>query len=148
VLKSQGSSTKNKKKNKGKKDQENKKKGKQNSTDERSSSKESKGKKEKKKCSYCNRGFHPKSYCMKKTIYLMTQTLEQQHLEDFIPDNVRKNPSSEIGNGHALLAISSSPNAWVLDLGATHHMASSNRLFSYLETCSGPLIFMEDDSLI
>jgi hypothetical protein len=36
----------------------------------------------------------------------------------------------------------------VLDLGATHHMASSNRLFSYLETCFEPPIFMGDDSLV
>jgi hypothetical protein len=83
---------------------------------------------------------------MKKTIDLMAQTLEKHHLEDCIPDNARKNPSSERGNGHALLAISSSPNAWVLDSGATHHMASLDRLFSYLETCSRPPIFMGDDS--
>jgi hypothetical protein len=78
----------------------------------------------------------------------MAQTLEQHHLEDRIPNTARKNPSSEIGNGHALLDISSSPNAWVLDSGATHHMASLDRLFSYLETCSGPPIFMGDDSLV
>jgi hypothetical protein len=27
-----------------------------------------------------------------------------------------------------------------------YNMASSDRIFSYLETCSGPLIFMGDDS--
>jgi hypothetical protein len=56
VLTTQGSSKKNKHKNKGKKDQENKKEGKQKSTYESLSFKESKGKKEKTKCSYCNRG--------------------------------------------------------------------------------------------
>jgi hypothetical protein len=54
---------------------------------------------------------------MKKTIDLMAQTLDQHHLKDYIPDNARKNPSSERGNGHALLAISSSPNSWVLIQG-------------------------------
>jgi hypothetical protein len=83
---------------------------------------------------------------MKKTIYLMAQTLERHHPEDFIPDNARKKPSLQRGNGHALLSISSSPNSWVLDLGATHNMASSDRPLSYLETCSIPLIFMGDDS--
>ena len=82
VLTTQGSSKKNKHKNKGKKDQENKKEGKQNSTDESLNFKASKGNKENKKCSYCNRGFHPKSSCMKKTIDLMEQTLEQHHLEN------------------------------------------------------------------
>jgi hypothetical protein len=85
---------------------------------------------------------------MKKTIDLMAQTLEQHHLEDCMPYNARKNPSSERGNGHALLAISSSSNTWVLYSGDTHHMASSNRLLSYLETCYRPQIFMGDDSPI
>jgi hypothetical protein len=42
---------------------------------------------------------------MKKTMDLMEHTLEQHHLEDCIPDNARKIPSSERGNGHALLSI-------------------------------------------
>ena len=58
ALTAQGSSKKNKHKNKDKKDQENKKEGKKNSIDENSCSKESKGKNEKTKCSYCNMGFH------------------------------------------------------------------------------------------
>jgi hypothetical protein len=83
---------------------------------------------------------------MKKTIYLMAKTLEKHHLEDCIPYNEWKNPSLERGNGHALIFISSSHNAWVLDLRATHHLDSSDILFSYLETCFGPPIFMGDDS--
>jgi hypothetical protein len=55
-------------------------------------------------------GFHPESSCMKNTIDLMAQSLEEHHLEDFIPDNARKNPlnktSSERDNGHASLSIS------------------------------------------
>ena len=76
----------------------------------------------------------------------MAQTLERHHLEDFILDNARKKPSLQRGNGHALLAISYSPNSWVLNLGATHNMASSDRPLSYLDTCSILLIFMGDDS--
>jgi len=91
-------------------------------------------------------GFHPKSSCMKNTIYLMEQTLERHHPEDFIPDNARRKPSLQRGNGYALLAISSSPNSWLLDLGANHKMASSDRPLSYMETCSISLIFMGDDS--
>jgi hypothetical protein len=83
---------------------------------------------------------------MKKTIYLMVQKFEQHHLKDCIPNNAMKTTSSERGNGNALLSISSSPNAWVIDSGATHHMASLDRILSYLETCSGPSIFMGDDS--
>jgi hypothetical protein len=57
-------------------------------------------------------------------------------------------PSSERGNGNSLLSISSSPNSWVLYLGDTHHMASSDRLFLYLETYFGPPIFMRNGSPI
>jgi len=35
----------------------------------------------------------------------------------------------------------------VVDSEATHHMTSLDRLFSYLETCFRPMIFMGDDSL-
>jgi hypothetical protein len=46
---------------------------------------------------------------MKNTIDLMAQSLEQHHLKDCILDNARKkppiNPSSERGNGHALISI-------------------------------------------
>jgi hypothetical protein len=117
ALTTQGSSKKNKQKNKGKKDQENKKEGKKNSIDENSSSKASKGNKEKTKCSYCNMGFHIESSYMKKTIHIMAQTLEKHQFESCIPDNERKNPSSKRVNGHALLSISYSPNSWVLDSG-------------------------------
>jgi hypothetical protein len=90
-LTTQGTSKKNKYKSKGK-DQENNKQGKQNFIDETSSSKESKRNKEKTKCSYCNMGFHPNISCMKNTIDLMAQSLEQHHLEDFILENARKKP--------------------------------------------------------
>jgi hypothetical protein len=83
---------------------------------------------------------------MKNTIYLMEQTLEQHHLEDHIPDNERKNPSSKSGNNHALLAISFSLNSCMLDSRTTHHMSSSDRLLSYLDTCFIPPMFMGDDS--
>ena len=40
-----------------------------------SSSKGKKGKKGNFNCPYCNRGYHPKSSCMHKTIELMAKTL-------------------------------------------------------------------------
>ena len=76
-------------------DQVNKKEGKQNSTDESSSSKELKRKKEKTKCSYYNKGFHLETSCMKKTIDLITQSFEQHHLEDSIPNNATNKPSDK-----------------------------------------------------
>jgi hypothetical protein len=85
---------------------------------------------------------------MKNTIYLKEKTLGKHHLEDCISSNARNNLSSERGNGQALLSLSYSPNYLVLNSGDTHHMASSDRFFSYLESCSRPLIFMGDDYIV
>ena len=81
-----------------------------------SGSKERKGTKGQSMCNYCHRGFHPESACMKKTIDLMVQTLQQHNLGDHIPENA-KNKSGEkapdpIGNGHALIALHSAPQEW------------------------------------
>ena len=47
----------------------------------------SKGEKGKKgeKCTYCQRGFHPESSCMKKQIDQMAQILQKHNLGDHIP---------------------------------------------------------------
>jgi hypothetical protein len=45
-----------------------------------------------------------------------------------------------------LIAIHSSPNAWILDLGASHHMTTTKDVFSYLTASTGPPILMGDDT--
>jgi hypothetical protein len=82
---------------------------------------------------------------MKETIDLIAKTLEKDHLNDCIPDNARKNTSLQRGNGHALLLFHLLLMLGFFDSWSTHHMASSDRLFSYLQTCSRPPIFMGDD---
>ena len=52
--------------------------------DDSSSSKGKKGKKGNLKCPYCNRGYHPESYCMQKTIDMMAKTLQQNNLSHHI----------------------------------------------------------------
>ena len=51
-------------------------------------------------------------------------------------------------SSHALIAINLSPYAWIVDSGASHHMASTNEAFSSLDACKGPPILMGDDSPI
>jgi hypothetical protein len=82
----------------------------------------SKGGKERKgdKCSYYHKGFHPKSACMQKQINLMTQIIQKNNLGDRIPEGAKKkNPEDhnpKKGNSsHALIAINSSPDAWIVD---------------------------------
>jgi hypothetical protein len=64
---------------------------------------------------------------MQKQIELMTQILQKNNLGDRIPEGAKtKKPEDQNpkkGNSsHALISINSSPDAWIIDLGASHHM--------------------------
>jgi hypothetical protein len=74
------------------------------------------------KCTYCHKGFHPESTCIQKNIYLTTQILQKNNLGDLIPEGAKnKKPEDQNpkkGNSiHALIAINSSPNSWIVDSG-------------------------------
>jgi hypothetical protein len=61
---------------------------------------------------------------------LMSQILQQNNLGDCIPEGAKKKKPKDLnskkGNSsHALIAINSSPDAWIIDLGASHHMDAS-----------------------
>jgi hypothetical protein len=47
-----------------------------------------------------------------------------------------------------LIAINSSPDAWIVDSGASHHMATLEVVYSYLDACKGPPILMGDNSFV
>jgi hypothetical protein len=49
------------------------------------------------------------------------------------------------GNSHALIAIHSSPDAWILDSGTSHHMEATKYILSSLIACIGSPILMGDD---
>jgi hypothetical protein len=63
---------------------------------------------------------------MKKQIDLMTQVLHRNNLGDFIPEGAKKKKEEDHaikkGNRHALVAINSSSDSWIIDSGASHHM--------------------------
>jgi hypothetical protein len=147
-----GNSSQNQKskvKGKTKSHAESKKEGYSKPFNDSSGSKSGKGKKGQ-KCTYCNRGFHPESACMKKQIDLMTQILQKNNLGDQIPEGAKKKPEDHApkGNHHALVVVHSSPDAWIMDSGASHHMAATQDILSSLTTCNGPPILMGDDSPI
>jgi hypothetical protein len=90
---------------------------------------------------------------MQKQIDLMTQILQQNNLGDRILEGAKKkkredqNPKK--GNSsHALIDINSSPEAYIIDLGASHHMASTKEVYYSLDACKGPPILMGDNSLV
>eukprot|EP00253_Pinus_taeda_P002130 PITA_02130 len=116
-----------------------------------SGSRNEKGKKGN-RCTYCQRGFHPESSCMKKQIDQMEEILQKQNLGDHIPQGTKKKtedpPHGRGNNFHALVAINSSPDAWIIDSGTSHHMAAAKKVYSSLDACKGPPILMGDDSPI
>jgi hypothetical protein len=53
-----------------------------------------------------------------------------------------EDPAPKKGNHHALVAINSSFDSWIIDSSATHHMATKDEVFSSLIPCSRPPILM------
>ena len=89
---------------------------------------------------------------MKKQIDLMAQALQQNNLENFIPEGVKKHKEEDLApkksSHHALVAINSSYDSWIIDSGASHHMLVKEESFSSLSPCSRPPILMGDDTLV
>jgi hypothetical protein len=80
-----------------------------------------------------------------------TNTSEKKNLEDHILEGAKKKKSEDLnpkkGNSsHALIAINFSPDAWIVDSSASHHMESTKEVYSSLDACKGPSIMMGDDS--
>jgi hypothetical protein len=75
---------------------------------------------------------------MKKKIDMMSQILQQNNLRDHIPKDAKKKKKKDLnskkGNSsHALIAINSSPDAWIIDSGASHHMDASKEVYYSLD---------------
>jgi hypothetical protein len=89
---------------------------------------------------------------MKKKIDLMAQTLQQNNLGNFISGGVNKQKEEDFypkkGNHHALVAINSSSDSWIIDSGASHHMAVKEEVLFSLSPFSRPPILMGDDTLV
>jgi hypothetical protein len=90
---------------------------------------------------------------MKNKIDLMSQILQQNNLGYRIPEGAKKKKPEDLnskkGNSsHALISINSSLDAWIVDLGASHHMAASESVCSSLDACKGPPILMGDNSSV
>jgi hypothetical protein len=83
----------------------------------------------------------------------MSQILQQNNLGDRIPEGAKKKKPEDLnskkGNySPALIAINSSPDAWIVDSGESNHMATSEVVYSSLDACKGPPILMGDNSSI
>jgi hypothetical protein len=90
---------------------------------------------------------------MQKQIDEIAQILQKNNLGDHIPKGAnKKKPEDQNlkkGNSiHALIAINSSIDAWIVDSGASHHKASTKEVYSSLYACKGFHILMGDNSLV
>ena len=87
---------------------------------------------------------------MKKKIDFMAQVHQNNNLGNFIFEGAKKKKEEDHapkkGNHHALVAINSSSNSWIIDFGASHHMATKEDFFSSLSPWSRPPILMRGDT--
>ena len=89
-------------------------------------SKKNKG--EMSKCTYCSKGFHPESSCMKKQI-------EKNNIS--LPNSSKKREgglnSEDKERFHALVVGTSSSPSFIIDSGASRHMVLTKEAFSSLD---------------
>jgi hypothetical protein len=90
---------------------------------------------------------------MQKKIDLMSQIIQKKNLGDHIPEGAKKKKPEDLnskkGNSsHALIAINSSPDAWIVDSGSSHHMVALEAVYSSLDAYKGPPILMGENSSI
>ena len=87
---------------------------------------------------------------MKKQINLMAHVLQQNNLGNPIPEGAKKKKeedhAAKKGNNHAMVEINSSSDSWIIDSGASHHMAAKYEVFTSLSSFSGTCILMGDDT--
>jgi hypothetical protein len=80
----------------------------------------------------------------------MAQLLQKNNLGNFIPEGAKKKKKEyrapKKGNHHAMVTINSSFDSWIIDSGASHHMAAKEEIFTSLSSCSRPPILMGDDT--
>ena len=84
------------------------------------------------KCTYCGKGFHPKSSCMKKQIDMLTQILENHNIS--LLEGAKKKESAsnfeEKDGVHALIESIVISSSFIIDSGVSRHMVSTRESFS------------------
>jgi hypothetical protein len=96
-------------------------------------------------CNFCDKDGHDESNCFKKMATL--EAMMKKH-------NISiDSTSSSSSHGHALSASgfsfntnsTSSSDEWLIDLGASYHMAKDKAIFYALNECNTKKIFVGDD---
>ena len=72
-----------------------------------------------------------------RNIYIMTQIIHKNNFGDRIPEGAKKkkpeDPNSKKGNySHALIAINSSTDAWIIDSGESHKIPQNKSILHWI----------------
>ena len=98
-----------------------------------------------KKCSYCNKGNHTESSCMKKHIDMLTQILEKNGIS--LPEISKKREGGSSFDDrervHALVASTSSSPSFIIDSGASRHMVSTKETSPHWTIRKDHLLYWE-----
>ena len=96
-------------------------------------------------CNFCGKDNHDESKCFKK-MEALEEAMKKHHISLY-------SSSESTSHGHALCASSysyiaySSSNSieWLIDFGASYHMAKDQAIFSTMHECNTKQIFVGDD---
>ena len=100
------------------------------------------------KCTYCSKGYHPESSCIKKKIDMLTQILAKNNISllDCSKKREGESNSEDRERVHALVVGTSSSPSFIINSGSSRHMVSTKEIFSSLDMSKVPSIVY--DSLI
>ena len=106
-------------------------------------SQKKKGKGEMTKWKYCGKGYHPKSYCMKKQIYMLTQLLENPNI--YLHGGVKKKEGAsnfeDKERVHALVASTIRSFSFIIDFGTSINAILTREAFSSPDSLNRPKIY-------
>ena len=107
-------------------------------------SKKKKGKGEGSKCTYCGKGFHPESSCMKKQIDMLNQFMEKNNVS--LPDATNKKEGGysfkDKERVHALIARTVRSPSFIINSRASRNILSTREVFSSLDDSDVPNILL------
>ena len=104
-----------------------------------------KGKKTEHHCNFCGKDNHDESKCFKKMAALEA-TMKKHHISLDLSSESNSHGHALCASGYSYTASSSSTsNEWLIDFGASYHMAKDQAIFSTMHECNTKQIFVGDD---
>jgi hypothetical protein len=104
-----------------------------------------KGKKTERHCNFCGKDNHDESKCFKKMAALEA-AMKKHHISLDSSSESTSHGHALCASGYSYTASSSSTSIeWLIDSGASYHMAKDKAIFSTMHECNTKQIFVGDD---